>query len=689
MDPVAGAFQDYGDDGFYKDQWRGMDSLHEFYKEDYGTQQNVKAESWQDRQTLTWPLVLPAGAQTVKVTYTNHFWEPHDDGRMYLDRLVVLDSQGRQVRSVEFEDLGAPVRPWIGCGATIRADAGTGRDDSLELWNGYNDCALSIDIEVPALDVYTVEVVAWSNGHDERYGHDGYARLGVIANGYEVGDTWYRAMRVPGFSAEQAPEGEDSMQWLARQIVDDRRFAEAAVKFWWPAIMGRDVAEPPAEEGDSDFEGQLLAANAQSAELRRLAHGFRQGFHGGSAYNLKDLLVEIVLSKWFRADALSDADTVRWVALRDAGARRLLTPEELARKTAALTGYQWGREFDNRETYDVLNKLTGDFRLLYGGIDSDGITERARNITSVMAGVAKRHAVRTSCRVVLRELFLLPDEGRILFAGVDKNVTPATEFSDTFEITAASRSEMETLSLQGHLAAGEKTVRIAFLNDYWHETRGDRNVLLDRLTVRQGSTVVHQYEMENLDHRPRCHHMEQDAFHLSGSGTECVLAVPVDIPSNGTYQIEIAAWATHAGDELPKLSVAVESDAEDAGAATIRDKLVELHEKLLGVEVTPHSPDVDIAFSLFVDVMERGQSLDTRFQSWQCRPDDRHFFDGILDDILIEIRDEWGHLNGFDFDWDRVDALWESTDFSDVHYIARAWGVVLAYLMTDYRYLQL
>ena len=326
---------------------------------------------------------------------------------------------------------------------------------------------------------------------------------------------------------------------------------------------------------------------------------------------------------------------------------------------------------------------------MYGGIDSVGITKRARDITTVMAGVAKRHAVRTSCSVVLRELFLLPDEGRKLFAGVDKNVTPATEFSDTFEITAATRSEMETLSFQGHVTAGEKTVRIAFLNDYWHETKGDRNVLMDRLTVRQGSTVVYHYEMENLDHHPRCHHMEQDAFHLSGSGPGCTLAVPVDIPSDGTYQIDIAAWATHAGDELPKLSVAVESDAEDAGAAAIRDKLVELHEKLLGVEVTSHSPDVDAAFSLFVDVLERGQRLDTRFQSWQCRLDDRHFFDGILEDILIADRDERGYLVGFDFDWDRVDALWESTDFSDVHYIARAWGVVLAYLLMDDRYLQL
>ena len=101
------------------------------------------------------------------------------------------------------------------------------------------------------------------------------------------------------------PKGEDSLQWLAQKIVADPRFAEATVKFWWPALMGSEVAEPPAEEGDADFEGQLLAANAQSAEVRRLAAGFRQGFNVSErAYNLKDLLVEMVLSKWFRADAL-------------------------------------------------------------------------------------------------------------------------------------------------------------------------------------------------------------------------------------------------------------------------------------------------------------------------------------------------------------------------------------------------
>ena len=32
LDPVAGAFQNYGERGFYRDQWGGMDSLDEFYK---------------------------------------------------------------------------------------------------------------------------------------------------------------------------------------------------------------------------------------------------------------------------------------------------------------------------------------------------------------------------------------------------------------------------------------------------------------------------------------------------------------------------------------------------------------------------------------------------------------------------------------------------------------------------------
>ena len=135
-----------------------------------------------------------------------------------------------------------------------------------------------------------------------------------MVNGYEEGDVWYRDMRTPGFDGAAAPDTDNSVQWLARRIVADSRFAEAAVRFWWPAIMGSEVAEFPEEQADADFEGRLLAASAQDAEVVRLASGFRRGFPGSSyRYNLKDLLVEIVLSKWFRADAVGDGDPVRRV----------------------------------------------------------------------------------------------------------------------------------------------------------------------------------------------------------------------------------------------------------------------------------------------------------------------------------------------------------------------------------------
>ena len=694
LDPVAGAFQNYGNGGFYRDQWGGLDSLDEFYK--YPERINVfeiQADSWADRQAFSMTAWLDQDSRVVFRHWNNNHC---DDGGCYtlgrdfrLDEIVVRDAvDGTLIHRVAWEMVDEH------CPGGGQYNEGTGEDDHYQWW-GWN-CE-GVPLDLPGADTYVIEVVAWA----DRSG-DELAELVLGATPYHEGDTWYRDMRVPGFAGAQAPNPDNSLQWLARQIVANDRFAEAAVRFWWPAIMGSEVAEPPAEEGDADFKGQLLRASAQDAEVKRLAEGFRNGFPGSPyTYNLKDLLVEIVLSKWFRADGVSDAEPVRRVALHDAGAWRLLTPEELDRKTAALTGFLWGRlipsvphfgEYDNR----LYGELGHRYRLLYGGIDSAGITERARDLTSVMAGVAKNHAVQVSCPVIMREIYLLPDAERRLFAGIEPDVTPVSEFSDTFEIHAASRSNMDTVSVQGRLKAGRKTISLAFLNDYWHETRGDRNILLDRLTVRQGSAVVYQYEMENLDHRPRCHHMEQNAFHLSGSGPGCVLAVPVTIPSDGTYRIEISAWATHAGGELPRLSVGVESDTQNStGAAVIRNKLVELHDKLLGVQVAPDSPDVEAAYRLFLDVWQRKrQSRDgvTSFRyaahQWGCDwQSDSRFFEGILDRALVEIDDDGEQR--YEFDWDRIDDFLDGIDFSDPHYAAQTWVIVLAAMMMDDLYLYL
>ena len=500
LDPVAGAFQNYGDDGMYKDQWGGQDSLDGFYKDDQGEGEvfEITARSFAQRQAVSITAWLQAGTETIRTRPrldppraegSDVWWNPG------IDLVTVYDGEGQAVARLQPEDLEAA--PDL-CGQVYN-QPGAGA-----VFESYF-CPNTFVVEVPATGYYDIDVSVWVEAV-----HDGAGNrrklLAVGAGGYLHGDTWYRDMRFPGFDGEEAPHPDNSLQWLARRIVSDDRFATAAVKFWWPAIMGSEVAAPPEDATDVDFKGRLLGATAQLAEVKRLADGFRAGFPGSPyTYNLKDLLTEIVMSKWFRAGMVTDANPLRRVALHDAGARRLLTPEELDRKTAALTGVRWGRHV-NDSPWNIgsplWTRLTEDFRLLYGGIDSDGITERARDITSVMAGVAKRHAARVSCPVVMREVYLLPDEERRLFAGIGPAVTPVSEFSHTFEIDAASRAERETLSLQGRLTAGTVTVSLAFLNDYWHETRGDRNVLLDSLSVRQGDTVVFHFEMENLAHRP-------------------------------------------------------------------------------------------------------------------------------------------------------------------------------------------
>ena len=200
----------------------------------------------------------------------------------------------------------------------------------------------------------------------------------------------------------------------------------------------------------------------------------------------------------------------------------------------------------------------------------------------------------------------------------------------------------------------------------------------------RGSEVVYELEMEDHEHPVDCHHIEQGAFHLSGGGAECVLAVPVDIPSDGSYRIEIGVWGDQAGDELPILNVLVESDTErSSGAKAIRNKLVDLYERLLGVELPVDSPEVRDAYGLFVDVWRRKrESENVHFHEWaediECDwVSDQYYLDGI----------ERGAR--YDWDWDRINAFFDSIDFSDASAQARTWKVVLAYLLMDYRYLYL
>ena len=689
LDPVAGAFQNYGADGFYRDQWEGMDSLDDFYKEEGpgGWEQvRIDARSEDDKQTFSLAGRLAAGRNEIGLESINVA-----EGRTHLlvDSLTIRGGAGEVVGRWELEDMD-----WDG-----QRDCGNEWDDLGVAIS----CRVLVSLQIPRDSDYTIEVAAWIGWQsDEAQSGPGALRVWapMPADYYREGDTWYRDMRAPGFDGREAPDADNSLRWLARRIVADGRFAEAAVKFWWPALLGTEVAAPPEDEADADFAGRLLASNAQSAEVERLAHGFRDGFGDGRPFNLKDLLVEIALSKWARAESTADDDPVRLAALRDAGMERLLTPEELTSKTAAATGVELDRRLPDPHTgFTWPSHLRDDgVRLLYGGIDSDGVTERAGDMTAVMAGVARNHAARLAGAIMLREMHLLPTRQRRLFRHVELATTPASEFGAAFEIEATSWNDRETVSAQGRLTAGDVVARLSYVNDHWEENLPDYNLRLDRLELRNAAgRVVATRELEELD---EVHCSDKGWNESEGRDDHHVLwcdgmlEVPLTVPADGRYSVDVVAWAEHADERLADLQILVESDMErSVGAVAFRRQLADLHRDMLGVAVAPDSAEVDEAFRLFADVWRRkreaGEEGDICWPA-QCRWwDDLRFFEGIDDGpsppVWVEREDGYG-------DWEWIyDPVWEFLEDkrADPNYVSRTWAVVLAYLMTDHRYLHL
>ena len=707
MDPVAGTFQNYGDAGFYRDQFGGLDSLDAQYKAGVRSLQrtDVNGDTYESRETFSQILWLdPDSSLVIKHHHNNGCG---DDGSqtcgrdLRIDEFYIGDLQGGVVDRVAWSELDEH------CEYDGEYNEGTGSGDDHYRWWGWQ-CD-EIPVQLAEAGRYVLKITVWADQSDGEVTRFEFGATGSKL--YQEGDTWYRDMRVPGFRGELAPNADNSLQWLAEKIVSDERFSEATVKLWWPAIMGGEVAEPPSDDADAEFEGMLLASNAQTAEVQRLARGFRRGFGAGSPYNLKDLLVEIVLSRWFRAQAISSDEPVRAVALRDAGAKRLLTPEELARKTLALTGFQWGRpregadpeRWPHQERWNTLTDRESGYAMLYGDIDSDGVTDRASDLTSVMAGVAQSHALESSCPIAMREIYLLPNADRLLFDGVDLTVWPTLEFRNIFEIAATSAVERETVSLTGRLDEGDAVVTLSFPNDFRADDGNhlddegrDRILRLDRLDVlNSAGAVVESVELEEME--PVGDNFRVDdhfAMHDAGS-----IDVPVTIATAGDHTIKVVAWADRAGDddELAKLGVAASSSNTETsfGARAIRGKLAELYGRLHGLEVAEDSPEVSAALTLFIDVWNRKRGGNTDFFAGDDAVDcawvsDQHFFDGILDDAFV-YRDDWGEGGGagYGWDWDRIFAHFDTVDWSDRHGIARTWTVVLAYLMMDYRYLYL
>lgn len=222
---------------------------------------------------------------------------------------------------------------------------------------------------------------------------------------------WFDDMFAAGFEGETLPDEERwrALQWLGERTVKDPRFAVAMVEHAYYLLTGRRPLLPPQNLKDPLDAARRRAYREQRQTVEAIAAAFVE-----SNFNFKTALKLWVLSKFYRADGLAvvAASPRRQAELEDLGVVRLLSPEQLERKIAAVFGQRWGR-------------LTEQTAMLYGGIDSQEVTARASDPSGAMGAIQRTLANDVACRNVALD-FSRPKGERRLFPDIEPGVLPGS-----------------------------------------------------------------------------------------------------------------------------------------------------------------------------------------------------------------------------------------------------------------------
>jgi hypothetical protein len=281
--------------------------------------------------------------------------------------------------------------------------------DALELAARVSDAA-AVTAKYPIPTMQASECVVCHKTVDPVAGlfQDYYSFDGVY--GRRKGG-WYEDMFAPGFEGEKlAPDQRwQALPWLGERTAKDPRFAVAMVEHVYYILTGRKVLLAPKDLDDPFYAARRRAYQEQHRQIDLLAERFaRNGF------NLKQVFKDWIGSDFYRADGLTTAlkNPRRRAELDDVGLVRMLSPEQVERKVHAIFGQRW-------------NKLQGQLAVLYGGIDSKEVTERAADPSGAMGAIQRTLANDVACKHTLRDFMLKASERR-LFPGIEPNVVPGS-----------------------------------------------------------------------------------------------------------------------------------------------------------------------------------------------------------------------------------------------------------------------
>ncbi len=194
--------------------------------------------------------------------------------------------------------------------------------------------------------------------------------------------------------ADALPSGEDltPLQWLGTRLAADDRFAQHNVRIVFEGLTG------------------ITPSSASATFLNDTKNSFI-----ASNYDFRQIVKDIVSSDFFLARNLAQGADPN--AYPDTGPGRLLTPEELDRKVAAIAGgnYSWRGP-------NSASGLLGRHYLLYGGIDSGEVITRTTEPNSMIDGIQERIANQASCDLVAEQLY----NSGLLFPSAAVTDTPDT-----------------------------------------------------------------------------------------------------------------------------------------------------------------------------------------------------------------------------------------------------------------------
>ena len=504
---------------------------------------------------------------------------------------------------------------------------------------------------------------------------------------YQQGDTWYRDMRTPGLEGEVPTSDQDSLQWAAKQIADDPRFATATVKFWWPAIFGTEPLALPEDPEGPDYDQRLRAFNAQEALVAELAEKFV-----AANYRAKHLFADMLMTPWYRAAGVTDPalGERRSVELATVGSGRLLTPEELDRKNLAVFGRTWGQ----RESYHehALSTNFGDegngFKTFYGGTDSAIVTTRNRDMTSLMGNVSENMAVDLACQAVGYD-FSLPREKRMVFNIVDRDVMPGDIASLSAKLPGQVEKnwdnwrEQNPIQLAVELVGGRTRVFLSdATSDGYTSTDADgtnADLILQSITFSKDGKVALRVLGADL---PATKGFEADRWQndegesgwrgdVRGQADgwwmheQAWVAFEINLPA-GQYTVDVqlatSLFTNNINDEM---AVGVSFTALENIQKTKSAKLVDAQMRALYMRATNRELPPDRADKMVNLLVEH--SMEQEDQSWR-------------DDVHCDWWQIWS-------DWEDVSAAVVHERFHDPRGVIRGWTMVTHSILSSYTYL--